>query len=869
MTAPVSLLTDDEVRRCVIQGEEAGFGCLSSSLGRLPLKAMDVSAKIIATFAQTTMRQTFVNTLGQPLEATYIFPLPDRAAVTRFVMEVAGRKVEGEIQERRQARQTYDRAIATGQRASIAEEERPGVFTIRVGNLMPGEAATIMLELTGPLPIADGEVTYRFPLVVAQRYIPGHALGGDNVGDGTAQDTNAVPDASRISPPVLLPGFPNPVRLAMSVELDAAGLPLSHVRSSLHAAYASDRGGALSVQLGAGERLDRDFILRFRLGDAQARSSLRVLQGEQGEDTFMLTLVPPSTITRKPKDVVFVLDKSGSMGGWKMVAARRAVARMVDTLGPEDRFHVIAFASGMESCPHLPSGLADATDRNRFRAVEWLSSINAGGGTEMAAPLGTAAGLLTYGYLERDRALVFVTDGQVGNESQLVKMLGDQLRGTRVFAVGIDTAVNEAFLNRLAALGRSGHAELIESEERLDESLQRLHRRVDAPAVSELALDVLGGALVRDSIAPSRIPDLFPGVPVTVFGRLPHNHGAPQIQVLGRTADGREYLERVSGEQTANRAVLAAWARAHLRDLEDRFDIGKESKQELERRIVDVSLRARVLCRFTAFVAVDHEVVNRGGWQQHVTQAVEATNKSSMATPSRRVMPPSAPAPASYEQTRSAPMPTGAAMRARAEAAPAPAARVADMDSMDMLSDDEGSGSFAGLSEDAGAPPARSAAPSYRASGSGASPPPAAPKPAPGMIPPGEPLLEKAKSVLGGLFGSKKEHKADGGAPQSLRDRLTQLLELLRRRGEVFATARETIEKLQQLVEEMAFSGAPVGERQPAEELLRELRMGVDASDLVRTDATLRKLERYCEDRVGGGSAPASASTGGRGDFWR
>lgn len=355
MTAPLPLLTDQEVRR-VVRDDESGFGCLSSSFGRLPLRAMDVSARVIATFAQTTLRQTFVNTLGRPLEATYIFPLPDRAAVTRFVMEVAGRRVEGDIQERRQARQTYDNAIASGRRASIAEEERPGVFTIRVGNLMPGEAATITLELTGPLPVADGEVTYRFPLVVAPRYMPGAALGGENVGDGVALDTAAVPDASRISPPVLLAGFPNPVHLGITVELDAAGLPLSDVRSSLHAAYADEKAGSLVVRLGNGERLNRDFILRFRLGDAHARSSLRVLPGARGEDTFMLTVIPPNSVVRKPKDVVFVVDKSGSMGGWKMVAARRAVARMVDALGPDDRFHVIAFASGMDACPPSRAG---------------------------------------------------------------------------------------------------------------------------------------------------------------------------------------------------------------------------------------------------------------------------------------------------------------------------------------------------------------------------------------------------------------------------------------------------------------------------------------------------------------------------------
>src|ERR1700683_3836734 len=161
----------------------------------------------------------------RPLEATYIFPLPDRAAVTALRMECAGHVVEGGLKERSQAREDYDRAIAAGQRAAIAEEDRPDVFTMRVGNIVPGERVKVGLTLAQPLPYEDGEVTFRFPLVVAPRYIPGSPLGDVQAGSGVAADTDAVPDASRISPPVLLPGFPNPIRLTMSADIDPAGLP--------------------------------------------------------------------------------------------------------------------------------------------------------------------------------------------------------------------------------------------------------------------------------------------------------------------------------------------------------------------------------------------------------------------------------------------------------------------------------------------------------------------------------------------------------------------------------------------------------------------------------------------------------------------
>ena len=227
-------LTDADLSRWRPAEAEDGFGALTTEKGPLPLKALDVQARVIGLLAETTIRQTFVNTHPEPLEATYIFPLPDRAAVTRFRLEVAGRIVEGQLKERGAARQEYDRAIREGHRAAITEEERAGVFTMRVGNLPPGETATVHLTLAGPLPYADGEATFRFPLVVAPRYIPGAPLSGPSVGDGVAPDTDAVPDASRISPPVLLPGFPNPVRLALSVEFLGAEQQASDFRVSLH-----------------------------------------------------------------------------------------------------------------------------------------------------------------------------------------------------------------------------------------------------------------------------------------------------------------------------------------------------------------------------------------------------------------------------------------------------------------------------------------------------------------------------------------------------------------------------------------------------------------------------------------------------------
>jgi Ca-activated chloride channel family protein len=221
----VPLLSDEEVARRLPLEDEPGFGALTTAKGALPLQAMQVYAQIEGLLAHVTVSQTFVNTLDELIEATYVFPLPDRMAVTRFLMEVGGREVEGVLKERAAARQEYTAVIKQGHQAAITEEERPGTFTMRVGNLMPGEEAVVQLAMVGSLPCDNGESTFRFPLVVAPRYVPGKPLPGPSVGTGTIPDTDKAPDASRVTSPTLLPGYLNPVRLALAVDVHLSSIP--------------------------------------------------------------------------------------------------------------------------------------------------------------------------------------------------------------------------------------------------------------------------------------------------------------------------------------------------------------------------------------------------------------------------------------------------------------------------------------------------------------------------------------------------------------------------------------------------------------------------------------------------------------------
>ncbi|MEO3825424.1 VIT domain-containing protein [Actinomadura sp. B10D3] len=597
---------------------DRGFGALSTDKGNLPLDAVDVHASITGLAAGIEVVQGFRNPFDVPLEATYIFPLPDRAAVTALRMEAADRVVEGKLKERGEARQDYDRAIAAGQRAAIAEEDRPDVFTMRVGNILPGERVTITLNLNQPLPHESASsATFRFPLVVAPRYIPGAPLNDERAGSGVADDTAAVPDASRISPPVLLPGFPNPVRLSVTVDIDPAGLPLTQLRSALHVVTGESGGKRTTVRLRPGERLDRDFILRLDFAP-QESAALTLIPDESSEEgTFSLTVLPSGEATPAPRDVVLVLDRSGSMHGWKMVAARRAAARIVDTLRTEDRFTVLSFDAVIERPRDLGAGLVDGTDRNRFRAVEHLAALGARGGTEMLAPLDEACRLLADP--GRDRVLVLITDGQVGNEDQLLAHLEPRLHGVRVHTVGIDRAVNAGFLNRLAGIGR-GRCELVESEDRLDEAMEHIHHRIAAPVATGLGLHPDGLEIVPGTVAPARPGALFPGVPLVIAGRF---RGSPtgSLTVRGTASDGRPWEQHATGVVADDPAARSIWARAHLRDLEDRYTVG--GPDDLEHRIIETSLKFGVLCRFTAFVAVDSRVATEGENPHQVVQPVE------------------------------------------------------------------------------------------------------------------------------------------------------------------------------------------------------------------------------------------------------
>lgn len=615
MTASTTLpiLNEADYQKYRVPQDLAFFGTLQTTAGFLPLQQMDIQGHIVGLFYRLKLRQRFFNAYPRPLEAVYIFPLPARSAVSSFVMTTQQRRVVGKLEERGEARRQYQQAIAQGKQAALAEEDRPEVFTMTVGNIPSQEYVEIEIELDGPLTWADGEAMFRFPLVVAPRYIPGMPYS-DSVGSGTQADTQAVPDASRISPPVLLAGYPNPVRLSVEINVHNGGLNFGLPVVSLPDLLCWQEPGGFRMSLQpTSNQLDRDLIVRFPLPSPHIQSSLQAQSHGPNLHYFALNLVPDDLHQRgyqQPRQIVTLLDRSGSMEGWKMVCARRAVGRLIDSFNDHDSFQVMNFDTVVEYLdPHKPY-LRAGSDRERFLAMEQLGKIKERGGTEILRALETGAALLRG---QANPFLVLVTDGQVGNESEVLRWVQQNAQGIRIFTVGIDKAVNAGLLERIAQVS-GGHFTLVEDEEQLDIAMTGLRQRINPPLLRSVRV-VLPGS----ESAPREI-DLYAGLCSRLMGRC-EGPLPDAVEVVGVSADGRGFRSQVPVTAATGVDLQKMWARERVLELEHGFLAGWRQPGYTPQAIAQFALQHGVLCRFTAFVAVDEQSYVPGRAQQ-VTQAV-------------------------------------------------------------------------------------------------------------------------------------------------------------------------------------------------------------------------------------------------------
>jgi len=561
----------------------------------LPLAAVRVRATIVGACARTVVEQRFTNVLSTPIEAAHIFPLPPAGAVVELTLHAGDTTVVAECRERGEAERIFDTARDEGHRAALLTMERADVHTLRVTRIPPGAEVRVRIVVVQPLEAIDGRFVWRFPTVVAPRYHSGAPIGHDGL--GVHPDTDHVPDASRISPPLRLAGG---TTLDLQVELAGA---VSEVCASSHAVAMRFEDQVVRVAPSVRATLDRDFVVAFTWAQADAPS---VRAFTDGVATLVVASAPMGqTAQPVPRDAVFVVDISGSMGGSKMVAAKAALTTALHGLLPGDRFRLIAFDDRLEV---FRSDFVDYADATLAAADAWIAGLDARGGTEMLPAIQAAlAGATPPG---RMRTVLFITDGQASNEQALVAAVAHRRNGARFFTLGIDTAVNEALLTRLARVG-GGVCELASPQDDLELTVARIEARFGMPVID--AVVAHGGEAARPEPAA-----VYAGRPAALWLA-----GAPDtVRVSGQLASGA--FEAQVAPERVSAPIATLWARERVGYLEDRITLNPVEDEALRPQILRLGLEHSIVTRWTAFVAVERGEHVPGDHVQAIVQPVEA-----------------------------------------------------------------------------------------------------------------------------------------------------------------------------------------------------------------------------------------------------
>jgi Ca-activated chloride channel family protein len=566
--------------------------------GLVPTPALDtrVELRVTGMVARATVHQEFVNQAATWAEAVYVFPLPEDAAVDHLRMRVGDRVIEGVIRERAAAKQAYEAARQEGRRASLVEQERPNIFTTSVANVPPGAAITVEIEYQHMVRYDAGEYRLRFPMVVGPRYIPGTPVSMS--GTGWMPDTDQVPDASRITPPVEDPsrGPINPVSLR--IELDA-GVPLARLESSTHAIQTAPlAAGATLVELAQGPvPADRDFELVWQ--PAAEATPIAALFAERGRDaTFALLMVMPAApdtlVPPVPREVIFVIDNSGSMQGASIEQAKAALTLALGRLRPADSFNVIRFNHATDA---VFAGALPATALNVRAAARWVAGLRATGGTEMLPALQRA--LDGRERVERLRQVVFLTDGAVGNEDRLFAVIRERLGDSRLFTIGIGSAPNSHFMREAARLGR-GTFTFIGTPTEVQDKMLALFQKLESPVLTDLRLQLPAGAVAE--LLPERIPDLYRGEPLVVALKTP---ALPPAVTLRGMLGGMPWEQSIALHAAEPGAGLHVhWGRALIGALLDRRHAGV-AEDDTRTAVIRVALEHHLVSAYTSLIAVD------------------------------------------------------------------------------------------------------------------------------------------------------------------------------------------------------------------------------------------------------------------------
>ena len=566
-----------------------------------PRVASDFDISVTGQIARTRVTQQFRNPANGWVEGVYVFPLPENAAVDTLKMVIGDRIIVGDIKERQEAKRIYEQAKANGEKTALLEQERPNIFTNQVANIGPNETIVIQIEYQQPVRQSGGVFSLRVPMVVAPRYNPAPELVASASAEAVEMYTvsDPVPDRQRIEPPVLDPRKNAPVNpITLSVDLKP-GFEIGEVKSSYHDVTATGDTTARKIELKNPEFADRDFELTWvaNTGKEPAVSLFNETVG--GNDYALLQITPPEPQAeqkRLPREAIFVIDNSGSMGGPSMGQAKASLVYALDRLEPGDRFNVIRFDDTMET---VFADAVEASPENINYARSFVNALEASGGTEMVEPLRAALQDSNAGDGSMLRQVVFLTDGAIGNEQQMFDILGTMRGRSRVFMVGIGSAPNSFLMTRMAELGRGSFTQIGEGGQ-VEERMRELFAKLENPVVTELKATASDAAI---EVTPATLPDLYKGEPLTLLVRAKELKG--DIAVSG-VISGRPWNQSIALDTAIpGSGISKLWARRNIDDAEVAQSLGQISPTDADRRILALALEHHLVSRVTSLVAVD------------------------------------------------------------------------------------------------------------------------------------------------------------------------------------------------------------------------------------------------------------------------
>jgi len=576
----------------------------SGQFVQAPQLRTDVKIEITGMIGFARVIQEFENTGDEWLEGVYVFPLPEDAAVSHLKMDVGDRVIEGVIKEREEAKKTYTEAKKEGKKASLLEQERPNVFMMSVVNIGPHEKIRVELEYQQTVRFDNGVFSLRFPTVVGPRYIPGQKLENDSKYDqfdvgGWAYATTDVPDAPRITPPVVEPGEDpvNPVSLEVIID---PGFRLAKLASLYHAVEANfvNEQKAILTLNNIWAVADQDFVLEWEPAKDKLPQAALFAEKKNEENYIYLMVMPPAQPVDSsyhiPREVIFVVDVSGSMGGPSIEQAREALVYAVSRLTPVDRFNIITFNDSVNQLFNYPlSGTSDSIKR----ALRFVKGLEAEGGTQIEPAILKALDGGTS--LNRMRQVIFLTDGSVGNEQELFQIVKQRLGDSRLFTVGIGSAPNSYFMRNIAERGKGSFTYIGDIKE-VQERMEELFAKLENPMLTDIQFSLSNYA--DREMFPDPIPDLYLGEPVTLIAKITE---VPEKFVLSGYYGGKYWETEVNARGAGESGGISIrWARQKIKALMDSLDGGADEDQ-VRKDVINTALKHHLVSKYTSLVAVD------------------------------------------------------------------------------------------------------------------------------------------------------------------------------------------------------------------------------------------------------------------------